>query len=165
MDCPRRMPMHYRPGRAAAACAGVLAVVFSGLGEAKEKDVVIEFPSRERCVVFGEEIAAGALGARLAKAQEKSPAFDTMNFRIVMAAGMSQEDYDAIERETRDVIRSLGAGNKVVAERRAPLVVRVLTSLWFWVLTVVGVGAGVFLKKKREADNAWRKSSPGPERG
>ncbi len=136
--------------RAAAICGAFLAALLAaGCGKEKETEVEISFLDRKTCVVFGERIEAAALHSRLGTAQDKSAFFDTMDFRIVMAPGMSEEDYAAIEKQVQGAIRALGAGNSVVVVRESALIVRILSSVWFWVLAVIAAGAGYLKKKKR----------------
>ena len=150
-------------GRHGRACAAAFALVLAaGDGWGRDKEVVIEFPSPDRCVLLGQEIGANELAARLASMQDGSPAFDTMDFRVVVGPAVAEDAVQAIGREVQDILRGLGAGNKLTVEHRATLLVRMLTSFWLWVLIVVAVAAAFLMRKKREADNAWRK---GPAAG
>jgi hypothetical protein len=136
--------------RGVAIHAALLAALLAGgCAKGREKEIVVEFPSRARCVVFGEEMEAAGLAGRLAKEQDKSAAFDMMEIRVVVASGMSEEDRAAVERDVRDVIRALGSGNKVTVERKTPFIAKLLRSVWFWV-AVVAAAAGGFLAMKRK---------------
>jgi hypothetical protein len=147
------MRMHVSGRRAAALHAAVLVgLLAAGCGGEKEAEVVIEFPNADTCVLSGEEIKAAELYARLADAQDRSAFFDTMDFRIVMAPGMSEEDYEAIEKEARGAVMSLGAGNKVTVVRQSRMVVRIFTSFWFWLVVVLAVAGGYLARKVKKAN-------------
>ena len=136
--------------RGVAIHAALLAALLAGsCAKRREREIVVEFPSRERCVVFGEEMEAAGLAGRLGKEQDKSAAFDMMEIRVVVASGMSEEDRAAVERDVRDVITALGSGNKITVERKTPFIAKLLRSVWFWV-AVVAATAGGFLALKRK---------------
>ena len=139
--------------RAAAVHAALLVGLFAaGCGREKEKEIVIKFSDKDICVLFGKEIKAAELHVHLGKAQDKSAFFDTMNFKIVMAPGMSEKDYEAIEKDVRDTVRSLGAGNKVTVVRQSRMVVRILTSFWFWLMVVLAAAGGYLATKVKKAN-------------
>ena len=145
--------MHVSGRRAAWVHAALLVGLFVvGCGGEKKNEVVIEFPDRDTCVLSGRKIMAAELHVHLGKAQDKSAFFDTMNFKIVMAPGMSEKDYEAIEKDVRDTVRSLGAGNKVTVVRQSRMVVRILTSFWFWLMVVLAAAGGYLATKVKKAN-------------
>jgi hypothetical protein len=145
--------MHVSGRRAAGVHAALLVALFAaGCGRGKETEVVIKFPDRDTCVLSGETIKAAELHTRLADAQDRSAFFDAMNFKIVMAPGMSEKDYEAIEKGARDTVASLGAGNKVTVVRQSPITVRVLTSFWFWLAVVLAAAGGYLAAKVKKAN-------------
>ncbi len=136
--------------RGVAIHAALLAALLAGgCAKGREREIVVEFPSRERCVAFGEEMEVARLMGRFAREQDRSAAFDMMKIRVVVASGMSEEDRAAVEKDIRDMIRGLGSGNMITVERKASFIAKLLTSAWFWV-ALVAVAVGGFLVKKRK---------------
>ena len=143
--------MQTKVNRAAGVVAtAALAALGAGCAsKGSHKEIVIRFLDRDRCVVFGEKMAAGELSARLRAEQDTSGVFDVMDFKIVMAPGLSEEDCEAVETRTASLIRQLGAGDEIAFVRESHVIVRVLCSFWFWVLVIAGAGAGYFVRKKK----------------
>ncbi len=135
----------------AIRAALLAALLAGGCAKGREREIVVEFSSRDRCVVFGEEIEAVGLAGRLAKEQDKSAAFDMMEIRAVVASGMSEEDRAAVERDVRDAIVALGSGNSITVERKVPFLGKLLRSVWFWVAIVVAAAGGFFAMKRKKA--------------
>ncbi len=135
-----------------ATRAALLAALFAnGCAKGREREIVVEFPSRDRCVVFGEEMEVARLEGTLAEKQERFAAFDMLKIRVVLASGMSEEDRAAVEKDVRDLIRGLGSGNKITVERKTPFIAKLLRSVWFWVAVVAVVAGGFFAMKRKKA--------------